>query len=156
MSSFNCLNIPYTSFISFFASDATMTSVNAIAYSSSVPMGLIFFVSVLTFLWWLSRPRNLPPGPTAIPLIGSVPSLIWGIYRAGEPAYEYLGRTLKKIYGSVYLLDICGQLVIFINDYQSINKAFQDPVMANRPTPPGKFAERTGQHVGEFLTRHRL
>ena len=129
-------------------------TVYAVAYSmlniANIQYGLLLLTTVLLFLWWANRPKNLPPGPPSLPLVGGIPNLLWGFYKAGVPAYEYLGRNLKNLYGSVYSLDVCGQVVIFINDYQSIDKAFQDPRMGpNRPVPNGGIAEQSEQNVGK-------
>ena len=129
-------------------------TVYAVAYSilnmTNTQYGLLLLTTVLLFLWWAKRPKNLPPGPPSLPLLGGTLSLLWGFYNAGVPAYEYLGRNLKNLYGRVYSLNVCGQLVVFINDYQSIDKAFQDPKMGpNRPIPIGGIAEQSEMNSGK-------
>ena len=107
-----------------------------------------FFQSALTLREWLLLlivlavvyhtvrqmviARNYPPTPWNLPVVGNLPWITWGIVRSGLPVYEYL-RRLRYTYGNVYALNLCGQLVVFVNDYQSMKEAFNNPNLCDRP-----------------------
>ncbi|XP_033641368.1 cytochrome P450 2J6-like [Asterias rubens] len=86
---------------------------------------------LLVFLWLFSKPRNLPPGPWGLPIIGSVPALMWGLHR--DVYVQLLLRRYAQKYGSVFRLKVFNKTLIILNDYKSIRSAFQHPQLSDRP-----------------------
>ncbi|XP_072019271.1 cytochrome P450 2J6-like [Amphiura filiformis] len=76
--------------------------------------------------------RNYPPIPWNLPLLGNLPWIIWTLYWSGVPPYECL-RRLRYKYGNVFALNLCGQLVVFVNDFASIKEAFNNTCLCDRP-----------------------
>ncbi|ESO92004.1 hypothetical protein LOTGIDRAFT_163010 [Lottia gigantea] len=63
---------------------------------------------------------GIPPGPSFLPLVGNVIDMSWK-YRTRK--YKYFEKMEKK-YGSVYRLYFGRQLLIFLNDMDSVKEAF--------------------------------
>ncbi len=105
------------------------------------------FLVVLLLYFFTQRKYNLPPGPTQIPLIGSLPSIALNLYRTGyEP--EQLFAKLSKEYGEdVISLKIGNKVIVILNGCKVIKAAYQNPDMNDRPT--SKLFEETEFDEGE-------
>ncbi|XP_072032639.1 cytochrome P450 2J4-like [Amphiura filiformis] len=94
---------------------------------------LVFFVTSLVILWFMRRPKNLPPGLVSLPLVGSIPGLVIEYYRLGKPKPHDLLRYLAEKHGKLYSLRLGPMLVVVANDYYSIKEVGQHHCTANRP-----------------------
>ncbi|XP_070562966.1 cytochrome P450 2U1-like [Ptychodera flava] len=81
---------------------------------------LIALILVLS-VWYLTtrkRPKNLPPGPKGLPLVGSVLTM---------RKFEYLHDGLEQLrreYGDVFSLRLGCRLFVVLNGYDAIREAF--------------------------------
>ncbi|XP_060694495.1 vitamin D 25-hydroxylase [Hemiscyllium ocellatum] len=93
---------------------------------------LFFLLSLLLVRQLLKqrRPRGFPPGPTALPLIGNLLSLI------NEP--HVLLKKQSEIHGQIYSLDLGGISTIIVNGYDAIKECLvrQSDIFADRPSLP--------------------
>ncbi|XP_033627382.1 cytochrome P450 2U1-like [Asterias rubens] len=90
-------------------------------------------VFVLLVLVWLTRkPRNLPPGPLRVPIIGSVMAVVWEALRRGTEPYRIFAKLAEK-YGTVFHVKIFNKTVVVLNDYASVREAFVNPKLSDRP-----------------------
>ncbi|XP_030837085.1 cytochrome P450 2J6-like [Strongylocentrotus purpuratus] len=80
--------------------------------ATSVLLGALMF---LIFVWFVRRPRNLPPGPWSWPVIGYR-------FRSG-PLHEAYMDMAKK-YGPIFSLRRGPFLVVVLNDIATIKQAF--------------------------------
>ncbi|XP_072036276.1 cytochrome P450 2J4-like [Amphiura filiformis] len=83
-------------------------------------------------LSWLFRPRNLPPGPWSVPILGSLPYLAFAMYRSPMEPHRLFDTTARK-YGNVFSLNALGYTVVVLNTYEAIKEAFQNPLLCDRP-----------------------
>ncbi|MBN3280709.1 CP2R1 hydroxylase, partial [Polyodon spathula] len=93
---------------------------------------VIIFLSILLIRQLLKqrRPRGFPPGPTPLPVIGNVLSLI------SEP-HVYMKKQ-SEIHGQIFSMDLGGISTIIINGYDAIKECLlhQSEVFADRPSLP--------------------
>ncbi|XP_022089789.1 cytochrome P450 2J6-like [Acanthaster planci] len=96
--------------------------------TTAVLIGVAVFIIVR---WLCRRPANLPPGPLALPLVGSLPSLL---FYSGAP-HEIFHR-LSQRYGPVVNIDlIFGRRVVVLHGYDVIKDAFRHyPQLNGRPS----------------------
>lgn len=75
-----------------------------------------------------SRPKNLPPGPFGLPLVGYFPFL-------GKYPYVTLANVGRK-YGSVYTLPLGHKYAIILNDWTAIKESLvqQSEIFSGRPS----------------------
>ncbi|GAB6030770.1 hypothetical protein CHUAL_007619 [Chamberlinius hualienensis] len=76
----------------------------------------IFILLLSVAYWYLSRPKNLPPGTAGLPIVGYLPFI-------GKLPQETLAK-LGKRYGNLFHLYLGSRLVIVLNDYSAIQDAF--------------------------------
>lgn len=85
------------------------------------------------------KPRNLPPGPFTLPVIGSV-----GLYRSLKKyfVYEAFAKAAEK-YGAVISVWVGPKLIVVLNGYDAIHQAFvkQSSDFSDRPVLPLYAAE---------------
>ncbi|XP_038054780.1 cytochrome P450 2J6-like [Patiria miniata] len=92
---------------------------------------LLGVLLLLVFRWLLGRPKNLPPGPWGFPLLGSIPAIVWGMFRGSEPHHQ-LHRYAAK-YGPIFRFKFLNKTVVVLNDYALVKEAFQHPQLSDRP-----------------------
>ncbi|XP_048775568.2 cytochrome P450 2J6-like [Ostrea edulis] len=104
----------------------------------------IFGFLVFLCVFWRKK-RNLPPGPTPVPLLGN---LI--LFRKDPRAYK-LYTKLAEEYGNIYSLHCGSTLIVILNGYDAINEAFvkQADVFTDRPQ---LFVPLIGVSKGTGLT----
>nr|XP_054754013.1 cytochrome P450 2J4-like [Lytechinus pictus] len=78
---------------------------------SSVLLGALMFLVVI---WFVRRPRNLPPGPWSLPIIG---------YQFGSSLIHEAYMELSKKYGPTFCLRRGHILVVILNDKDTIRRA---------------------------------
>nr|XP_039247430.1 cytochrome P450 2J3-like [Styela clava] len=89
---------------------------------------VIFGLLVLGLCWYiLKRPKNFPPGPYGLPLVGYAPFL------ENNLADDFM--KMKKKYGSVMSVQIGRKDWVILNDFDTINEAFlkQGEAFSGRP-----------------------
>ncbi|XP_067850005.1 vitamin D 25-hydroxylase isoform X2 [Heptranchias perlo] len=88
------------------------------------------------------RPQGFPPGPTPLPLIGNVLSLVT------EP-HVFMKRQ-SEIYGQIFSLDLGGISTVIVNGYDAVKECLvrQSDIFADRPSLP-LFVKLT--NMGENL-----
>ncbi|CAK8674850.1 unnamed protein product [Clavelina lepadiformis] len=97
-------------------------------YSSVNVVPFVAAVVGLLFLYWYQRPKNFPPGPRGIPLLGTIPF-------TGKYVERAAAKWSKHIYGPVMALRLGRDDVIVLNNLDSINKALvkQHTTFSGRP-----------------------
>ncbi|XP_072039124.1 cytochrome P450 2J4-like [Amphiura filiformis] len=97
---------------------------------------VIVLLLALSFYILKQQKQNLPPGPRSLPLIGSLPSLAFSLYRTGcEP--ETLFGIMAKQYGDdVISFSVGKKVIVILNGCKVIKEAYQNPHMNDRPTSP--------------------
>ncbi|XP_072035611.1 vitamin D 25-hydroxylase-like [Amphiura filiformis] len=126
------------------------------------PDGLVnlnsVLVLVLVFLsvaWWMQQPRNLPPGPWRLPIVGFVPQLMWSMFYKQEELHVFATRLEQK-YGKIYSFDVFGLVFVVINDYSIMKEANNDPILSdkghNNELENGLFGSHyhSYKHMAEF------
>ena len=110
---------------------------------------VVFLAALLVIYFWRksSELQKLLPVPWNLPVVGSLPWLIWSLIRFRLPIYELM-RRLRYTYGSVYAFNICGTVVVSLNDFQSVKKAMDSPYVSDRPHLQGIFG-KLGPAKGE-------
>ncbi|XP_043921841.1 cytochrome P450 2J5-like [Protopterus annectens] len=91
----------------------------------------IIVLLVTFFFWKWKRPRQFPPGPWAVPIIGNFLQLN---YRNPIPDYEKLGKQ----FGNVYSVYLGNNAVVIFRGYQMVKEALVNHAteFADRPSDP--------------------
>ena len=97
--------------------------------------GAVLVSFLLVLRWFLRRPRNLPPGPWELPLLGSLPAVVWGMKKGLEP-HHVLGRFAER-YGPVFCVTLFNKTVVILDDFESSRAAFRHPDLSDRPAGMG-------------------
>ncbi|KAK0426815.1 hypothetical protein QR680_009913 [Steinernema hermaphroditum] len=88
-----------------------------------LPVPGILVIFGLLWLWMKAiKRRDLPPGPTPLPVLGNAHQLFWAFLRGRSHVDVYL--DWKKIYGNVYTMYIGPYHCVVINDYKTTVDAF--------------------------------
>jgi ecdysteroid 25-hydroxylase CYP306A1 len=83
-----------------------------------------FLVGIFTYLWHIT-PRNLPPGPWNLPVIGYLAWL--------DPKFPYLSLTdLSRRYGPVFGLRLGNVYTVVISDAKLVKKIFNKDATSGR------------------------
>ncbi|XP_077998175.1 cytochrome P450 2U1-like [Glandiceps talaboti] len=95
-----------------------MASVEPMLLLNSTQFILVFSVtfSTLIFVWIFRRPRNLPPGPIGLPIIGS-------LFTLGRKPYKTF-LEWSQVYGDVMSVRLGTELVVVLNSHEAIKDAF--------------------------------
>lgn len=111
---------------------------NLLEINVDIIQTMMFSVSVTTFLlgctvsiccaWLLRRPKNLPPGPWSLPIIG---------YRAGSGLIHECYASLAQRYGPIFSFRRGPFLVVVLNNRDVIQQALvkNADVFSDRFTP---------------------
>lgn len=92
---------------------------------------LVICIVVLTLLWLRSRrPADFPPGPTPLPLLGNIPTLV-----GGNLDLLVITRNLRKQHGNLFSLSVGPYWIVFVNGYDLLKEAFvkNADVLSDRP-----------------------
>ncbi|KAG7094580.1 hypothetical protein E1B28_005407 [Marasmius oreades] len=105
----------------------------------SPPTILIFTVVITSCVWTLLRRshKNLPPGPTAEPLIGHVRMMPQELI--GETFYEW-----SKTYGDVMLLKVFNRTIIVLNSTKAAHELLEKRSQYYSCRPPFPVADTMG------------
>lgn len=85
--------------------------------SANLPLTLGLGASLLVILRWYLKNRNLPPGPTGIPILGSALTV-------GDGNILKLFRDWRRKYGEVFSVKMGNNLLIVVNGYDNIKEVF--------------------------------
>ncbi|XP_071490170.1 cytochrome P450 2J6-like [Diadema antillarum] len=77
---------------------------------------------------YLSRPRNLPPGPSGVPFFG----VLFTIMRSKVGPLE-LFTSWAEQYGEIYSFTVGPVTMVLVNSLSTIREAFQNPKLNDRP-----------------------
>ncbi len=111
---------------------------------------LVFMVTFIAFIYWVQKPRNLPPGPYGLPFVGYLPQLALQAYLTGLDPHELLTK-LSKEYGKIYSFDLMGVTVAVISDHKILKEAFQNRNLNNRE--PNEIATHVYGTSGIYALR---
>ncbi|XP_035686681.1 cytochrome P450 2U1-like [Branchiostoma floridae] len=122
----------------------------------SLQVILLAVLCVIATLVLCGRPRNLPPGPRGLPIVGNAISLLKG-------ALPLVYTDWSKKYGDVFTVYFGPRLTIVLNGYAAIHEALvknaenfssRSPSHAMR-TPDGKTLGIAAEPYGPKLKEHR-
>lgn len=112
-------------------------------------------ILALLFRSFLKKPKNLPPGPWGLPIVGYFPFL-------GKYPYKTLARLGRK-YGSVYTLPLGHKYAVVLNDWKGIQEALiqQAETFSGRPSTVliedvVQRADVSTSHGAEWKERRRF
>ncbi|XP_069753826.1 vitamin D 25-hydroxylase isoform X5 [Narcine bancroftii] len=101
------------------------------------------------------RPRGFPPGPAALPLIGSVFSLVT------EP--HVFMKKQSEIHGQIFSLDLGGISTVIVNGYDAIKECLvhQTDNFADRPSLPlfkklTNMGEKVHQEIDTIVGKNQI
>ncbi|XP_013778622.2 cytochrome P450 2C28-like [Limulus polyphemus] len=75
--------------------------------------------------WFLTRPRNFPPGPFSLPIVGYLPFL------SKKPFLDL--TKLSKKYGNVFSFRVGSKNVVVLSDFLAVKEAMNSDVFLDRP-----------------------
>lgn len=106
---------------------------NHLLLTMGLPTGLLGSVVVLMIivmvLWYGTIPRNLPPGPYGLPLLGCIPYL-----QVTSPHF-ILEKWVKK-YGPIMSFYMGGHLVVVLGDRRVMDETLVKQAEAYAGRPP--------------------
>ena len=91
----------------------------------------VFAIVFVILYRWIRTPSNLPPGPTSWPLIGNFPTFAWKTFTSGLGFHELLG-SFSKTYGKIFTINLFGNYLIVISEYQLLKQALNNPKINDR------------------------
>ena len=99
---------------------------------------------------FLKQRSKLPPGPISLPLVGSLPNLVFNLVRTGDEP-QHLFAKMAKQYGDVFSLKVGTKLIVVLNGCKSIKEAFQNTRMNDRAS--SRIFQETFLDEGTFLSK---
>lgn len=100
--------------IQFFFYGGWLVLVKEMALELVLLLGVLLIVILL---WYFNKkPKNFPPGPLGLPVVGYLPFL-------GKYPFKTL-TTLGQKYGGVFSIPLGHRHVVVLNDWASIKEAF--------------------------------
>ncbi|KOM27882.1 hypothetical protein LR48_Vigan468s004400 [Vigna angularis] len=106
-------------------------------------LSLLFILFSLKFLLGSRRVRNLPPGPSPLPIIGNLNLIEQPIHRFFQRTSEHYGKVISLWFGS--------RLAVVISSHSAFQECFtkHDLALANRlPSLSGKYIFYDNTTVG--------
>ncbi|TKR59725.1 hypothetical protein L596_029357 [Steinernema carpocapsae] len=81
-------------------------------------------VLVIFLIYWIrsAKRKDLPPGPTPLPLLGNAHQLFWAYLKGKSHVDVFI--EWKKIYGNVYTMYVGPYHCVIIADYKTTMEAF--------------------------------
>ncbi|CAJ1975954.1 unnamed protein product [Sphenostylis stenocarpa] len=110
---------------------------------SYIVVSVVLLVFSLKYLLQTRKLRNLPPGPTPLPIIGNLNLL-------EQPIHRFFQRTSKQ-YGKIISLWFGSRLAVVISSHSAFQECFtkHDLALANRlPSLSGKYIFYNNTTVG--------
>ncbi|XP_038051657.1 cytochrome P450 2J6-like isoform X2 [Patiria miniata] len=107
----------------------------------SLLLGIAVFLVVL---WFLRRPRNLPPGPWSWPILGNLPQLTW----FGGELHENISKLTAR-YGNVMRINLPGVCMVVLHGNDTVKEAFSRQQLSERP--PAYVTQVVAPGTGFFL-----
>ncbi|CAG7821290.1 unnamed protein product [Allacma fusca] len=83
----------------------------------------------LSFVWINYRPKNYPPGPLKVPVLGNILNLS----KLDKDGLGKLFFKMSKTYGKVFSFDLGSYRAVIVNDYKLIKEAWNNPLLCGRP-----------------------
>ncbi|XP_077993225.1 cytochrome P450 2U1-like [Glandiceps talaboti] len=104
-----------------------MAPVDSILLWNTTQLIIVFLVIFFTLVLFFRRPRNLPPGPKGLPIVGCLLSL------STKPYKTFL--KWGQVYGDVMSVRLGTELVVVLNSREAIKDAFvkQAAKFSSRP-----------------------
>lgn len=115
-------------------------------------IAVILFLAILGLLAYLDtkKPKNYPPGPKWLPLIGSAPTL----YRLRKKTglLHLASAELAKKYGPIVGLKVGKDRTVIVYGLQEMREFLQNEDLAGRPQGPYYEIRTFGDRKGVMLT----
>ncbi|XP_022106606.1 cytochrome P450 2J6-like isoform X2 [Acanthaster planci] len=89
-------------------------------------LGIVVF---LVLFRYLRRPRNRPPGPWGLPILGNLQLLM-----PGDTLFRRISKLTDR-YGKVMSIDMCGIPIVVLHGHDTVKEAFSRYELSNRPPP---------------------
>ncbi|KAK1988359.1 cytochrome P450 [Colletotrichum cereale] len=106
-----------------------------------LPAILVLVGGVLSYLYLRRKRagRNLPPGPSPLPIVGNIRDLP----HTGTPEFEHWLK-LKDAYGPISCITILGQLLVVLHDRDAASDLLNKSSMKTSGRPYMRFADLCG------------
>ena len=110
----------------------------------------VFVMFAMAYIY-VTRQTDLPPGPFCLPVLGSI-HFLWRSSRMGLPPHKVFDRA-SKTYGPVMSIGIGPKLLVVLNGYEIIHKAFvkQASDFNDRPNWISQIRNATKIGKGKFV-----
>ncbi|XP_055333758.1 cytochrome P450 2J4-like [Paramacrobiotus metropolitanus] len=135
------------------ATEKMATDSNASALNTYFTLGAAFACLAVAAFFLLRKlfPKNLPPGPPALPIVGHLPQLF------PDPAAA-IAKWSKK-YGDTVSVQYGPKLLVVMHDFDTAKKMFNEEITTGRDPdyPQNTFAKGRGiqQSEGDLWREHR-
>ena len=94
--------------------------------------GLLIVMASSLVMIIFNRNRRLPPGPTGLPLLGSLP-----FWKGPETNLEWY-----KTYGDIYSVKMGSNLLVYLNTVSLVDRYMANShIYVDRPPGPGAIAQ---------------
>ncbi|XP_077985963.1 cytochrome P450 2U1-like [Glandiceps talaboti] len=104
-----------------------MASIESYITLSTTQLFIVFWITFFTIVWILRRPRNLPPGPTGLPIIGC-------LFALGSKPFKTFQKW-GQVYGDVLSVRLGTELVVVLNSREAVKDSLvkQSAKFSSRP-----------------------